>query len=133
MDIFYIIVLTIAAVLLILILTYVGLTINSVKASAQAFPPTSATCPDYWDVSRTDASLCVIPNVGFKNAGSIYDNTGSLALKPKTTFGYDSRGKTIDFTNAAWDGTGVTTLCAKKQWANNYGIVWDGVSNTNSC
>ena len=133
MDKFYIIVLTIAVVLLVLILTYVGLTIKSVKATAQTFPPMAATCPDYWSVSPTDSSLCVVPNVGFKNAGSIYDKTGAVTLVPKTTFGYDSTKKTIDFNNTAWTSTGMTTICAQKQWSNNYGLVWDGVSNSNSC
>jgi len=133
MDIFYIIVLTIAVVLLILILTYVGLTMRSVKATSQTFPPNAASCPDYWSVSKTDVSLCVVPNVGFKNVGSIYDSKGGVTLKPTTTFGYDSSKKTIDFTNTAWSNTGATTMCAQKQWANTYGVMWDGVSNSNSC
>jgi hypothetical protein len=133
MDKFYIIVLTVATVLLILILTYVGITLNTKKTTTQLFPPTSATCPDYWKVSPTDSSLCVVPAVGYKNTGDIYDNIGSVTLKGSSTFGYDSTNKTINFADKKWDSTGLTTMCAKKKWASNHGIVWDGVSNNNSC
>ena len=34
----------------------------------------------------------------------------------------------IDFSNPAWTG-----VCDKKKWANENGIVWDGISNYNSC
>lgn len=134
MDKFYIIVLTIATILLILILTYIGLTLNSKKGvSGQNFPPNAATCPDYWDISTTDSSLCVVPNIGYKNTGSVYDATGAVTIKPATTFGYDSSKKAINFTDAKWDTTGLTTTCAKKKWANTHSIIWDGVSNSNSC
>jgi hypothetical protein len=134
MDIFYTIVLTIATVLLILLLTYIGLTINNKKkTSIQTFPPNSATCPDYWDISPTDSSLCLIPKLGYKNTGDIYDSTGAVTIKPSTSFGYESSNKTMNFNDAKWDTTGVTSICAKKKWANNRGIIWDGVSNNNSC
>jgi len=133
MDIFYIIVLTIAVVLLILILTYVGLTMSSVKSKLKPFPPTTASCPDYWNISPTDPSFCVVPKFGSKNTGDSYDTAGKMSLKTSNTFGYDSTKSIVDFTNSSWDGTGVTSLCAKKKWANNHGIYWDGVSNSNSC
>ena len=134
MDKFYIIVLTIATILLILILTYIGIVLNNRKGSStQNFPPISATCPDYWNVSRTDSSLCVVPNLGHKNLGDIYDSAGGMTLKPSESFGYDGVGKTINFKDAKWDSTGLTSICAKRKWANNHGIAWDGVSNSNSC
>ena len=34
----------------------------------------------------------------------------------------------IDFSDPKWKG-----ICDKKKWANENGIVWDGVSNYNSC
>jgi hypothetical protein len=134
MDKFYIIVLAIAIILLILILTYVGITMGDKKKIAnQQFPPSSATCPDYWDVSTTDPSFCSLPKPGFKNIGDVYDKTGTNTLTTKNTFGYDSTKKIINFNDKSWENTGVTTLCAKKKWANNHGIVWDGISNSNTC
>jgi hypothetical protein len=43
-------------------------------------------------------------------------------------------GSTIDFTHDAWAGSkGLTSTCAKKYWANNWKITWDGITNTNTC
>jgi len=39
--------------------------------------------------------------------------------------------------DASWNAlpglSGLTPKCAKKQWANNYGIEWDGITNYNGC
>ena len=37
-------------------------------------------------------------------------------------------GTEMDFTGASYD-----TICKKKQWANEKGISWDGISNYNKC
>jgi hypothetical protein len=134
MDKFYIIVLSIAAVLLILILTYVGLLMTSKTASTQNFPPTVATCPDYWP-SGVDPSSCAIPVSGSKNTGSIYDihNNNAILLNGTNTPGYGSINKAITFSDKGWSAGGSNTACAQKKWANQYGIQWDGISNFNGC
>lgn len=132
MDIFYIIVLSIAAVLLILILTYIGLLMKSPKAATSSFPPTINTCPDYWSIG-TDPSSCAIPSSGSKNQGSIYDNTFKLILTPKNTPGINLTNNDIVLSHEGWTAGGASTICAQKKWANQYGIQWDGVSNYNGC
>ena len=42
-------------------------------------------------------------------------------------------GSTIDFTDAAWSAQGKTSTCAQKQWAQKWGITWDGITNNNTC
>lgn len=131
---FYGIVLSIAIILLILILTYVGLTMQNTSNSKIVFPPVEAKCPDYWDFN---GNACVIPAVGSVNLGSIYDTTGSLILNDINTYGMTgnsvSSNSYIDFTTPDWSSQGLSGVCQKQKWASIYGIQWDGVSNYNSC
>jgi hypothetical protein len=76
-------------------------------------------------------NLCKIPVASGKNAGSLYNN-GVLSL-PSATYGKTTGENMIDFTNSGWDNTGVNSICAKKKWSNKVGVVWDGITNTNSC
>ena len=39
----------------------------------------------------------------------------------------------IDFKHAAWSAQGKTSTCAQKQWAQRWGITWDGITNNNTC
>lgn len=136
MDLFYIIVLSIAVVFLIVFLTTFGLLMKSTEQTT-AYPPTYSTCPDYWEIAQ-DGSKCIIPsNQSSLNVGSIYTSPNTLnpaVINTTTTPGYSydiSNNKVtnyIDFTNLGWKG-----ICSKKTWAINNGIVWDGVSNYNSC
>ena len=132
---FYGIVLSIAIVLLILILTYVGLTMQNTTNNKVVFPPVEAKCPDYWDFN---GNACVIPAVGSVNLGSIYSNTGSLILTTDLTDGLNigtpiSGNSYINFTDPAWNSHGLSGVRQKQKWASIYGIQWDGVSNYNSC
>jgi hypothetical protein len=131
---FYGIVLSIAIVLLILILTYVGLTMQNTTNNNVVFPPVEAKCPDYWDYN---GNACVVPAVGSVNIGSIYSDNGSLSLNDTTTYGLTdgsvSGNSYIDFTTPAWSSQGLSGVCQKQKWASIYGIQWDGVSNYNSC
>ena len=76
MDRFFIIVLSIAVVLLILILTFIGLMMKSTSTNNAVFPPVVNTCPDYWSVGM-DTSSCAIPtdstqkNVGIQHASIV--------------------------------------------------------------
>ena len=131
---FYGIVLTIAIVLLILILTYVGLTMKNTSNNKVVFPPVEAKCPDYWDYA---GNACLVPAVGSVNVGSVYDISGIILLNDNTTYGLTedsvSGNSYIDFTTPAWSSQGVSGTCQKQKWASIYGIQWDGVSNYNSC
>jgi len=153
MDSFYTIVLSIAVVILILILTYIGV-IMSYNNGAGTFPPQYSMCPDYWNVSSVDSNSCLIPtDVTHKNIGpiskksdgkllsSLYDSAGKLLLNKSNTPGIYCDGTScsgnklnaINFGDAGWTKSGISPVCAKRTWANNFGIVWDGISNYNSC
>jgi len=137
MDIFYIIVLSVAIILLILILTYLGIVMTKNKKSdnSTAFPPIQSTCPDYWSISKTDLSSCEVPIKGARNAGTIYDTAGAVLLDSKTTPGYKT-GSTplkINFNDGAWSAGGKSATCSQKTWANQNNVIWDGISNYNGC
>jgi len=123
MDVFYLIVLSIAVVLLILILTFIGLLMRN-QRKGEIFPPVSNTCPDGWTVA-TDSNSCIIPT-------SV--PTAFAGITDSNTPGRSADKSAIDFSNSGWTGLGgKSAICAKRNWANTYGVVWDGVSNYNSC
>ena len=149
MEFFYIIVLSIAVIFLILILTLIGVLMKQSKKTGGTFPPIVNNCPDYWVIS-TDGKSCTIPikkdsTTGYtteKNAGSLYgtnsdldiiDPSGTSVVFPIKTPGFVTGGSTIDFTDAAWSAQGKTSTCAQKQWAQKWGITWDGITNNNTC
>jgi hypothetical protein len=132
MDLFYIVVLTIAVVFLILILTYVGLAMKSKTSNMTVYPGARPVCPDYWNLAA-DGSSCLIPTVGAKNIGTIYNANGASSLVGKTSFGLSSDGKSINFSDPGWGNSGANPICAQQKWTLNNNIVWDGVTNYNNC
>jgi hypothetical protein len=145
MDVFYIIVLSVAVCLLILILTYIGIKMSNKTSNVTPYPPSALTCPDYWD-QTTDSSgnsVCIIPpyaapgsSVMPANTGSIYGDNGKNNLSatgPSAVAGYSGASGTINFSNSGWNNSGASATCAQKNWANKYGLQWDGISNYNNC
>jgi len=128
MDSFQMIVLAIAAFVLIIILTAIGIALRKFKNKV-VYPPIANQCPEYWAVS-SDGQSCSIPVFGGTNAGNIYMN-GSLTFTTPVP-GYDSTNATINFNDPGWIANNSST-CNKQLWANQYKIVWDGISNYNSC
>jgi len=118
---FYLTVLMIAIIILILALTSVGLLISRLNASKK-FPPSAANCPDYW-VINTDGS-CAIP---------VSTNAPIPGYTTANTPGISSSRDNINFTDARWKDQGLSEICAKKKWANTYNVIWNGVSNNNTC
>lgn len=140
MESFYLIVIAVATLALILLLTYVGLLMTYYKDKDTAYPPVAASCPDIWEVSNIDKTKCVIPpsmknNKRHPNIGNIYNNRwGGLALNTSNTKGLSTLNgsRVIDFSHPDW-GKGGNTVCAKQTWANSRGLIWDGITNYNSC
>jgi len=149
MDYFYIIVPAIGIIILILLLTFIGILLRS-QYNKSVFPPTSNTCPDGW--STTSSSKCIVPtastsnyqNTGVYPNGDLYDATGVYGgLNPRYSnknppylihsSSSSSPGYLLDPSSGSWSQKGLTTICAKKAWANQYNILWDGVSNYNQC
>ena len=126
MEKFHIIVLSIATVALILILIFVGILLSKGDTN-EAYPPSHGICPDYLEIhtdEATNKSKCIM-----------YDeSTETLKSEIVKTPGYSNEMSDnevvqyIDFSNSGWKGE-----CDKKKWANENGIVWDGISNYNSC
>jgi hypothetical protein len=135
MEWFHIIVLTVALVILILLLTFIGLLMSNQKNNL-SYPPTYNTCPDYWSIS-TDGSNCIIPSYSSNlNIGLLYSGPTTLNSSVSTTPGFTSITDAnnnvinqINFNNSKWQGS----VCNQKIWAVNNNIVWDGISNYNSC
>ena len=125
MDIFYVLVLSIAIMLLILILTYIGIKMayNKDAVGQNAYPPQFSNCPDYWQTNID--GTCVIPNSGGKNYGSI--NAGN-----PSSCGTNTQKNAIDFSAACWNTSG-SSVCSKQLWSKMNNVSWDGISNYNGC
>ena len=138
MEQFYVIVITIAIVLLILALTYIGVFLIGDDTAKVTFPPHSNQCPDYWEVNG-DGS-CEIQKNGI-NLGTKLDGTGerTYADADKLEFVVNKNDGSVDDSYPQPDVTNTSipfenrTICEKKQWANDFGVAWDGVTNYNKC
>lgn len=92
---------TVAIVILILALCFIGIALYRAKYKA-TFPPAIANCPDYWDVS------------------------GNLCLN-SMNLGNSKCNVPMDFTAPSWSGN--TSLCQKQKWAKTCNLTWDGISD----
>ena len=115
MDIFYIVVLSIAIILLILLLTVVGLMMKN-KNRIDVYPPFQSQCPDYWGVN-TDGTCN--PNTTINRLPNSYNPKPSDLKKIRIDI---PGGNVHDFSG--------NSLCDNKKWATQYSIEWDGVSNS---
>lgn len=110
MATFQSITMTVAIVLLVLCLIFIGSALYKSKYKTQ-YPPVVADCPDYWlDMSHGDGSRCI----------------------NKKGLGSSSCSKNMDFSGSFW--TGDDGLCRKNKWARQCDLTWDGVTNNmNAC
>jgi len=147
MDGFYTTILTVASIILILMLTYVGILLYYAK-SDEVFPPYQKPCPDYWDVDSSGKCIYPIANTA-RNLGELVKETDStvanydkkikanLATQTPgvTQYSSDSDPTVIDFSVDGWKTAfnKPSPLCNKKAWADYFNIEWDGVTNTNQC
>lgn len=134
---FYGIVIAVAIVMFILLLTLMGVLISR-STSTRVFPPTMGSCPDYWSVdSSGNCHFPSTPNAvnrglyANKNInGSTDKNVLNSAPYPNTTKGLSW---TFDPKDSRWASASKTAVCAQRDWAIKHNIVWDGISNYNSC
>ena len=138
MERFHVIVLSIATIILILLLIFIGILLSKGNTNL-AYPPNYGICPDYWSIEE-ESGKCVIPafSADAVNIGNIYGPdpgpnpslVDSIINTPGYSYVVDDQVVThyIDFNDDGWTG-----VCSKQKWANEHGIVWDGVSNYNSC
>lgn len=137
---FYGIVVAVASVFLILCLILVGILMQNMSPDVD-FPPISNSCPDNWVIQ---GNTCTVPSNGV-NVGIVKDIANHASFI-KDTYGIKTEdagqkgnfkdpltGNTyVDFNDDGWKSTG-SVICEKKKWTNQYGISWDGVSNTTGC
>jgi hypothetical protein len=104
------IVLIIAIVVLIILLTFIGVTLSKSKYS-ESWPPMVGACPDYWeDLTGNGESCFNVKKIGKCNIPTLEDkNTMNFNVPPFNTF---------DLGN-----------CEKLKWANNCQISWDGITS----
>ena len=103
------IVLTIAVILLIVALVFIGISLGQAKAN-EVWPPIVGECPDYWVDLSGNGAMCI--------------NTHSLGTCNIPTA--DDKNS-MDFSVNPFSGSDGT--CAKYTWANGCGVTWDGITS----
>jgi hypothetical protein len=131
MEDFFWIILVVAAILLIMSMTFVGVVMYTSTSSA-VFPPRANACPDYWDVGVSCSdTTCTYASKNIGNLANAAVVTSSTPPSASVSSGV------IYSADAKWANSikfpGKTGFCAKQAWSVNNGITWDGVSNSNVC
>lgn len=127
---FYTLVLTIAIIVLILLLGYMGWLLSKQKTTDE-FPKLRTSCPDFWKVDPGDNGkvFCIRPEgTDALNNGGTKTNT---ELFEKAS-GVDTTKNGFDTTDVGWASAG-NAVCGKQKWANANKITWDTVTNANFC
>jgi len=126
---FYTIVIMVAIILLLIMLIVVGITLSKRK-NTKAFPEYENSCPDFWTFDSLN-NKCEAPTTSsgnrLNNANIPVKNSHSgLELHdPSKEYSFIDK---INLSKDYW-----TDICDKSGWASKYGILWDGVTNTNQC
>jgi hypothetical protein len=128
---YYTIVVIIAIILLIGGLTAVGITLTN-NMNNIPFPDYQNTCPDYWTVSTSGNgnNICNPPMSGINLpiSAKFQGDKPSVNHKGVKMNSSGTKIEYIDINSSNW-----YSLCDKRDWANNNGILWDGILNNNSC
>ena len=109
---FYKSVCTIALVVLVVSLAFIG-TILASSSTKLAFPPNISKCPEKYE--------------------TVYDDFGEFVFCYNADA--DSECQDVSFNDASYNmpGIGVTSgACAKKKWAKKCKVDWDGLTNNPS-
>ena len=121
---FYTIVIIIAVILLIGALSVIGITLKK-NTQTNAYPEYQENCPDFWKLNGTICS----PNTNntpapskFLGAKPLVNHSGVLIANDKKSI------VSLDINPENW-----SSICDKYKWSNLNGILWDGVSNINTC
>lgn len=93
-------------------------------AQCKSLCSTSGLC--FGTAYNNATQQCYLKSEDVMNAEKQTDKDYTLSLKNKDGMHAD----VMDFTTAGF--TGNNGLCAKHMWANNCGIVWDGINSGNS-
>jgi hypothetical protein len=137
MDGFYKMVLIVALVLLVIALIGLGILLQH-QDSGKAFPPSQNVCPDGWEVTEVTKNesehdgKTACSYQGATNLGKNFVDISNDA-KPNPNYFIDISGTDVENRKKSIVFKDSVLLCDKRKWANEHGIVWDGVSNYNEC
>lgn len=122
---FYSIVTIVALVLLVIALLIYGLAYKSLNS--MKFPESQDPCPSLW--KSGDNGYCINPLLS-DCYGMTNSQCNRLSSIPSDTPG-KSNNDTFDPLNSGWDTYqgSKNSFCGKKKWANNNGILWNGINN----
>ena len=132
MEFFYIVVLSIAVIILILLLAYFGILMAGAK-NKQVYPPSYNTCPDYWSVDASGNCIQGTSNAGANSGSGIGINFTDGVTKSQTPGGNGLNG--FNPNDPGWNsyqGVG-NQRCGWHKWAVYNHVNWDGVTNYNGC
>lgn len=125
---YYTIVVIIAIVLLIASLSVIGVMMTS-GSNKKVFPDFQNNCPDYWKhADPPESNLCYPPTMKVNTPGP-----DKFAGNAPTIVHAGVKIDTNKITSIDISPTNWTSVCDKGKWASMNGIVWDGVSNNNTC
>ena len=112
-------------IILVIILIYLGMNINTPNTS-KPWPPLTANCPDYWADVNGDGSNCIATKDN--NTGDWTSFNTSNPITTASTTSPSSFTSTVPnfVTNAEYIGANGT--CAKYKWATTNKISWDGIT-----
>ena len=120
---FYSIVILVAIVILTITLTIVGVTLTN-KKNTIPFPDYQNTCPDFW---TNEGTFCTPPQDNINKPPSNKIAT-ALTHDGVTSNSLKNAIEKIDVSDDYW-----VSVCDKSSWAKKAGILWDGVTNNNTC
>lgn len=125
-------------IILVIILIYLGMNINTPNTS-KPWPPLTANCPDYWADVNGDGSNCIATydnNIGqfhdSTSSGSIFNilipNTSEVIASGRTGYTSNQTASAVNSNFAAAPYIGANGTCAKYKWATTNKISWDGIT-----
>jgi len=138
-DSFYLIVLSIATIILIITLGFMGWMLSRQKDQIK-FPGITNTCPDFWTIAGDGSCVRPTSNVHLNfgdnaKSGSKKNDILKSYKPPGTKTWKDMPGMTengFKSKDPAW-GSGDDAICKKRKWALDNGVMWDTVTNVNFC
>jgi hypothetical protein len=129
---FYVVVLAVAIIIFTAIMVWFAYTLNAVT-SKEIFPPVTNACPDGWSSITTDGvNKCTLTGIIGNVGTGIPAESPNTSLYTKATTGTDTV-TTVYPDATGWSIGGVSAICGKRAWANQYNVQWGGVSNYNGC
>jgi hypothetical protein len=121
MELFHLITLSIAIIVLIGTLTLAGIALD-LAAKSTVFPTSSEKCPNGCAESTNDDNIdCVCVSENISDATKCTDVGGTWDAADSEC------SVTFESTNTNTDN------CEKKAWGDKHGLYWDGITNHTAC